>query len=147
MRTGRTAIPLNAPYEIYSVARLLYHCGVTVRMDYEARASGACSGRVPGAFRRFFGYKCSGLMKRSRSAKKWLAFITSNMEWNSPMYYAFDNGVSGHAVVCDGVSNDYWIHINMGWGGSHDAWYDVDGVRDFRYNHRAIGFIRPVGAY
>jgi hypothetical protein len=36
----------------------------------------------------------------------------------------------GHIVVCDGYGFDSWVlgpahHINMGWGGDHDAWYNL----------------------
>jgi hypothetical protein len=36
------------------------------------------------------------------------------------------SGEYGHAVVVDGYGysgNDFFIHVNFGWGGSNDAWY------------------------
>jgi hypothetical protein len=43
----------------------------------------------------------------------------------------------GHAAVLDGYTGErdaFLVHLNMGWGGRHDGWYDLFqrfvGVRD-----------------
>ena len=41
----------------------------------------------------------------------------------------FDNGKDfGHAAALDGyalVDDRFLVHLNMGWGGKHDGWYDL----------------------
>jgi len=55
-----------------------------------------------------------------------------------PIMLYFDNGKDfGHSVVIDGyaeLDDKFLVHLNMGWGGRHDGWYDlfhrIVGVRD-----------------
>jgi len=47
--------------------------------------------------------------------------------WGTRVVNGENSEESGHALVIDGYSNDKY-HINFGWGGYHDGWYD-----DFLY--------------
>lgn len=55
-----------------------------------------------------------------------------------PIMLYFDNKDDfGHATVIDGyaqMKNSFLVHLNMGWGGRHDGWYDlfhrIIGIRD-----------------
>ena len=66
------------------------------------------------------------------------SLVVHEIDANRPMMLYFDNGKDfGHAAVIDGyadVDDRFLVHINMGWGGLHDGWYDlfhrIIGVRD-----------------
>lgn len=130
-----------------AIGQLMYHCGVTVRMDYEADGSGAYSESVPGALQDFFLYNVGGLRNRSSyNNAQWYALIETDILANRPLYYSFISGSSGHAVVCDGCRNGNEIHLNFGWGGYATAWYNMDNVNGGGYTwtqHRAINGIAP----
>jgi len=54
--------------------------------------------------------------------------INPSLDYGHPVYLGIKKyGTSvGHAVVCDGYGYDtgtLYHHINMGWGGTSDAWY------------------------
>ena len=54
--------------------------------------------------------------------------------------------VNGHAVVCDGYQNGNEIHLNLGWSGSGNAWYNMDSVAHGGYTwtiHGAVFGITP----
>ena len=132
--------------QIAAVARLMYHAGIAVTMNYEADGSGAYSSDVPGAFRDYFGYDCLGLAGRSSGTayEPWYTRIKIEISNNRPVYYSFADTTLGlgHAVVVDGCRNGNEIHINMGWGGSGNAWYDLNniayGAYTFNSGHDAV---------
>jgi hypothetical protein len=67
-----------------------------------------------------------------------------------PIMLYFDNGKDfGHAAVLDGYADTdqaFLVHLNMGWGGRHDGWYDlfhaIIGIRD-DLQTRFLVTIRP----
>jgi len=64
--------------------------------------------------------------------------VKTEIDAARPLMIYFDNGKDfGHAAVVDGYSEEnesFLVHLNMGWGGRHDGWYDLFGrfigVRD-----------------
>jgi len=137
----------SATSQKQAVGQLIYHAGVTMKMDFEATGSGAYSQNVPAALKTYFGYSSGNLQSRSSySDSQWYSKLDTDINNSRPVYYAFRNSSdSGHAVVCDGTRNDNEIHINFGWGGSANAWYNMNSVGDWNYNHRAIFEIYPSG--
>ncbi|MDD5706355.1 MAG: C10 family peptidase [Kiritimatiellae bacterium] len=135
--------------EQQAVARLVYHAGVTVTMDYEFDGSGALSTDVANALRDSFGYACDNLvLKWFYTDAKWYQKIASDIDARRPVYYSFSESDfgNGHAVVCDGYRNGDEIHLNLGWYGSYDAWYNLDTVKCAGYEwtvHYAVYGIRP----
>ncbi|MCX7003815.1 MAG: C10 family peptidase, partial [bacterium] len=130
---------------IAETARLMYHCGVSVNMDYEGTGSGAFSRKVPNALRRQFGYSCSDLrMRGNYFDQEWYDMLAWDVQNNRVVFYGFYNDRGeGHAVVCDGVRDGNQVHINMGWSGCEDAWYFLNGIGEWRNYHHAIFDIRP----
>jgi len=115
--------------EQLAVAQLMYHCGVTVNMDFEADGSGAYSFNVPGAFRNYFNYKSDSISYRGSSDSAWYNKIYNSLILQRPAYYSFRaTSGGGHAIVCDGCRKGNEIHLNFGWGGSANAWYDMNNV-------------------
>ncbi len=120
-----------------SIATLMYHCGVSVNMNYSPQSSGAyviesdaqnCSEK---AMKEYFGYDAStvdGVRRQSYSNTQWTNLIRSELEGNRPVLYAgFGNG-GGHAFVCDGVDNSDLFHFNWGWGGYEDGYFQLNAL-------------------
>ena len=92
-----------------AVARLMYHCGVSVNMNYSPDASGASSFDVAGAFIKYFGYD-PGIRYEERAFytdSEWEDMVYRELAEGRPVLYS---GVTvkneGHAFVCDGYSGD-----------------------------------------
>ena len=64
-----------------------------------------------------------------------LGMINPNLDAGLPVLFSvWDQGNSEHAIVCDGYgyqSSTMYHHINMGWGGSDDAWYNIPDISYF----------------
>ena len=115
------------PNEVWNhndaVATLMYHCGVSVNMNYSASASGAQSRDVETAMRSYFGY-CGAKYreKNNYSDEDWIAMLKAELDLSHPIYYSGNDGENGHAFVCDGYDNNDYMHFNFGWSGSGDSY-------------------------
>ncbi len=128
-----------------AVATLLYHCGVSVNMNYGPSGSGAYSPDVETALRTYFGY-CGAkyLNKSSYQEEAWIAMLKAELDLSHPIYYSGSHESSGHAFVCDGYDNDDLMHFNFGWSGSGDGYYSTYDVNSFNENQAVVTHIYPI---
>ena len=110
----------NSDAENDAVATLMYHCGVSVDMNYDISAnggSGAFSMDVPVALVEYFGY-ASDVILKSRdyySYNEWLSMLKAEIDARRPIYYSAQSTSGGHAFVLDGYNTDGYFHVNWGW--------------------------------
>ncbi len=108
------------------VAKLLYHLGITLDMAW----SGSSSNSSPTA------YHLKKFWKYSLSARGVIKTMYSNTEWEDLIRSELD---AGRVVVAIGGSHIYLIdgyqlvpslkfHINFGWGGLYDGYYNIHNV-------------------
>ena len=118
----------GTPEQKQAVATLMYHCGVSVNMDYEYDGSGAFSENVPDAINSYFSYsEYATHIPRSGSYNDWIALLKSNIDQHIPLYYSGQSSEGGHAFICDGYDADDLFYFNWGWGGSSNAFILIDG--------------------
>ena len=132
-------------YEIDEVSKLIFHCGVSVEMNYGPHGSDAYGVDIPSALSTCFNYN-SHLQYVSRHKY-------CDDAWENLLRFELDNGRpvlymgSGHAFVCDGYQGAGYFHFNWGWGGIHDAYFYLDDLTPGSNNHtgsqRAIIKIYP----
>lgn len=140
-------------YEVDATALLEYHAGVSVDMGYGPNASGAYSEDVPGAMLDYFRYS-SDMDLRSKpngSSNQWKNALRSNLDAGMPFYYASSGPDGGHAYVLDGYDNNDMFHLNWGWAGFDNGYYDIDGFYltfySFPWYHKALFNLHPVETY
>lgn len=137
------------PIEIWNqndaIATLMYHCGVSVDMDYGYNGSGAQSKDVETAMRMYFGYSSAKYKERSNySDEEWITLLKSELDESRPMYFSGTGEAGGHAIVCDGYDNNDYFHFNMGWSGNGDGFYSIDDVNGFSNNEAVVINIKPL---
>ena len=139
--------------EIEAVAtllyHLLYHCGVSVEMNYSPNGSNSNSSKIPDALIRYFYYsKHIHREKRSDfSDEEWLSLLKSNLDLQRPVQYSgFGVGI-GHAFVCDGYDENDLLHFNWGWGGNANGYFALGSLypngNNLNNNNYAIFGIIP----
>ena len=118
-----------------AVATLMYHCGVSVDMNYgpaTTGGSGAYSEDVPTALKNYFSYSSSTSIayKWSYTSTQWIDLLKSELNASRPLYYsgADLSVMSGHAFVCDGYDEYDFFHFNWGWSGYCDAYYQIGAL-------------------
>lgn len=116
--------------EIEAVALFMYHCGVSVDMNFSPSGSGANSWDVPYAIRHYFSYtnQCSLKSRDEYSLTNWQNLLKEQFDLGWPVYYSGFSNDGGHAFVCDGYDDNDLFHFNWGWGGSSDGWFVIDEI-------------------
>ena len=132
--------------QINEVAKLMYHCGVSVNMNYGPSGSGAAYVYIPDALMTNFAYP-SGIQcvfKSSYTDNAWKNLIKNELNNLRPVIYGGSNSSgSGHSFVCDGYNGEYF-HINWGWGGNNDGYFLIPGPGGFINDQNAtIGISAP----
>ncbi|MCQ2345885.1 MAG: C10 family peptidase [Paludibacteraceae bacterium] len=114
-----------------AVATLMSHCGIACEMGYSASGSGAFTEDMAQALYTYFGYDSAVqvIRKDYMTAPAFLDIIYDELQAGRPMLMdgATVNN-EGHCFVCDGIDADGLVHINWGWGGSCDAYFNVNNL-------------------
>ena len=107
------------------VSKLIFHCGVSVDMNYGTNGSGAYSQEVPNAMESYFGYNFGAqyISKDHYDNDGWNNVLKSDLNQLRPVYYSGYSEEGGHAFVCDGYNDEDYFHFNFGWGGSGDGFF------------------------
>ena len=108
-----------------AVAKLMLHCGKAVEMDYD-KESGAYI--TPGRLAKYFGYDSDLMLDLSRTCftlAEWTAIIDKELQAKRPILYSGRTTDGGHQFVCDGSDGNGLYHINWGWGGYQDGYFDI----------------------
>ena len=94
--------------EIEAVALLMYHCGVSVDMQFSPSGSGANSWDVPYAIKNYFSYSTHANLKGRDEypLSTWQNMLKEQFDLGWPVYYSGFSESGGHAFVCDGYDDN-----------------------------------------
>ena len=110
----------------YLAAAVVFACGTALRQVYTSEGSGTFYvDQAYEAYQRFGFMECP-LFRDPDSTM--YATLISNLQAGYPAHLAVENpaGTVGHNVVVDGYrETDGKFHINFGYGGPLDDWYDI----------------------
>jgi hypothetical protein len=153
-----SAMPLNdanitSTVSTYSaVAQLMYQCGVSVNMNYDPNGSGAwvlaadaggstnavTSPCAQNSYVTYFGYNPTTIKGYQRgdtstganySYTQWLNLIETDLNAGRPVQYVGnDPSQGGHTWVCDGYESNNYVHMNWGWAGSDDGYFNINNL-------------------
>lgn len=104
-----------------AVAKLMFHCGAAVQMGY-GEQSGA--NLTPAPLAKYFGYDADMMLDLSRSLyslTEWTQILDNELAAGRPVFYSG----SSHQFICDGSDGQGLYHINWGWGGYQDGYFDI----------------------
>lgn len=114
------------------VSRLLYHLGVSVEMQYGLDASGTYTYLVENALKTHFAYNNVKYYWRDEYEGNWEQLIINELGAGRPVVY---NGVdtknnAGHCFNLDGYDGTGMFHVNWGWGGYGNSYFNLNALRD-----------------
>ena len=128
-----------------AIGALTYDAGVAVNMQYASSGSGAYMNYADTAMTSTFHYSNSIYGYNSNNTISTAALSTMlnpNLDWGNPVIlgiYNSSNG-DGHAIVADGYgynSSTLYHHLNLGWSGTSDAWYNLPNI-DAYYTYDVV---------
>lgn len=141
-----------------AVATLIYHCGVSVDMDYDYSqaetshiGSSASTYNVMYALENHFNYApyMHYESKGSYSEEEWINMLKQELDNQRPLQYRGSKTTTGggHSFVCDGYDNNNNFHFNWGWSGNYNGFYSVKSMcpnAAYTKDQEAIFGIQPI---
>ena len=140
------------------VARLLWHCGMSVTMDYGVSGSGAHTSTVANALKNYFKYPQSvtyyNRANYEAAGGDWQGLLVRELQEGRAVVYAGNDPVKsyGHCFNLDGWDGSFF-HLNWGWGGHGNAYFGLDGLKDaamdmnYTSGHEAVIGVRAPSEY
>jgi hypothetical protein len=115
--------------EAVAVAKLMSDVGISVRMNY-GPSSGTSAKRVPLALANNFFYN-KGVKYLERcyfDTEEWNSIIKGELSESRPVLMTGFNYMEfvGHEFVLDGYNANGLYHVNWGWGGTSNGYFDVN---------------------
>jgi PKD repeat protein len=153
-----------------AVDSLMYELGVSVHMDYDPAGSGAfvlqseVGAGQPCAqysYLNYFHYNTNtmqGIQLSAYTDANWVATMENEINAGRVVQYEGDDPTEGgHTWVMDGyetsatASGGALLHMNWGWGGADDGWFDVTNLSTPGFNpvdnDAALIGIEPIAAF
>lgn len=115
--------------QAYAVAKLMSDVGIAERMDYDAESSSHHYWSTY-ALATYFGYN-KGIQLCDRlyyTHAEWNNLLKTELAQSRPVLYKGTNVAenAGHEFVVDGYDEDGYFHINWGWGGRSNGYFDIN---------------------
>lgn len=108
-----------------AVALLMKDCGVSLNMNY-GPVSGASIYSYTPAFKNYFRYSSRTVNRSGCETAEFTKIITDELQKGRPIIYCGTGEDGGHAFVVDGYDTNYFLHVNWGWGGYSDGYFDMN---------------------
>jgi len=119
--------------ELTAVATLMYHCGVSVDMNYGGSGTGgsaAVTAYVADALKTYFNYSpdIEYKSKENYEEDEWASMLKAELDASRPLQYSGRSSGGGHSFVCDGYNDANYFHFNWGWSGYCDGYFLLNNL-------------------
>jgi hypothetical protein len=106
-------------------AALIFACGTAATQVYTPQVSGTFG--VSQAFNAYQKFNCEKNELLTSEDDDLYPRIIQNIKTGFPVHLAIVNEDwnAGHNLIIDGYNTEDYYHLNFGWGGSYDGWYDL----------------------
>ncbi|MCM1153622.1 MAG: C10 family peptidase [Muribaculum sp.] len=112
-----------------AVAELMRDCGYASKMIYTEQGSGANLYDAAYGLAHVMQYDSLSMRVRTRAYytnDEWMAMVNKELRENRPILYAAtDPDRLAHSFVLDGLDANGFVHVNWGWSGDADGYYDL----------------------
>jgi hypothetical protein len=129
------AAEIDTPAERDAVGRLMLNAGVVAETDFGCAVSDSdiWANDVLDAY---FKYKSMEIYHKGDPLpddRSWFQMFKVELDAARIVIFSIYSQRGGHEVVADGYQDDTteMIHINFGWSGNSDAFYDITDAADF----------------
>lgn len=121
--------------QVVAVAKLISDCGVSAFTDYGAQLSSTRLQYIMSGLKRLYGYSdYMGIYSRDAFQTPardsvYRQMLFEELYAGRPVIYRgeTEDGKDSHLFIIDGCKDER-VHINLGWAGSHDGYYDLDDL-------------------
>ena len=124
--------------KMQEIGRLFLYACSSLQMYYTYTGSGAKSADMITLLPKYFGYK-NQIKKNERrnfTQEAWEQLLYNEISNGRPVIYAgkaqkATGGTGAHAYIMDGYDGQGLWHVNWGWNGSCDGYYDFENLSPY----------------
>ncbi|MFB0524150.1 MAG: C10 family peptidase [Phycisphaerae bacterium] len=125
-----------------AIGALCHDAGVSVNTAYRSDGSGADTLIAKDALTTIFKYEnaIKGYNNSNNIGPALIGMVNPNLDYGAPIILGILREKGGHAALCDGYgynASTLYHHLNMGWAGNDDAWYNLPNV-EARYTYTSV---------
>lgn len=131
--------------EALAVATLIYHCAVSLQMNFGPGNSYSNPSRMATALKTYFDYSQSTnyQLKSDHTDAEWKTMLRNDLDLGRPVVYRGrdETDEMGHLFICDGYDENDYFHFNFDWAGSYDGYYLIGAIYvgiDYDHSNTAI---------
>ena len=110
-----------------AIATLMYASGVSMNMNY-GTTSYANIDMILAGMIRYFGYNPYAIIRERMyyTTQEWMELVYGELSSGYPVLYGGQNlNMEGHAFVVDGYDRNGLVHVDWGWGGMSNGYFDI----------------------
>lgn len=145
--------------QVNAIKNLVYACGIAVEMDYDPTFSGAGMVDAINGLVEHLGYtpNIHAVNRCNYLSSDWIDMMKSELNNNCPIFYSGLSKSAGHAFVIDGYDKNGMFHVNWGWNGMNNGYFEIfslnpqstgsgggTDVSGYKYNQGMIVGLKPV---
>ena len=113
-----------------AVATLMRDCGYAARVQYTTYESIAYDADAGAGLCEHLGYESHIYPHYKYSTSEWMGILKNELDNGFPVLFTgqaplASNAPGGHAFVVDGYDSNSFLHINWGWNGEADGFYNL----------------------
>lgn len=117
--------------ECEMIGRLTYDVGVASHMSYATDGSGTVAYYTEKALKNLFNYGQAVYAGQFDMMGQVGNTLLANIDAGFPVMMGISGRAGGHEIVGDGygyIDNALYVHLNLGWAGNSDAWYNLPDI-------------------
>ena len=115
-----------------AVAQLMVDVGKAIKSSYGLSGTGSSDIYAAEALVKVFDYSPQiKIVNRSEyTCDEFIALIRENLEARQPLVHCGhgQSYAAGHAFVCDGIDENNLLHIDWGWDGAYNGYFDIGSM-------------------
>lgn len=114
-----------------AVSDFMYYCAASIETEFVPPSTGSSSSAnsydIPSALKNYFGFSkdCCFKERSAYSIAQWEEMIYNEVKAGRPVVYRGRSENYSHAFLIDGYDGDMLYHVNWGWGGLYNGYYNL----------------------
>lgn len=113
-----------------AISQLMFDAGVSSHMNFSSGGSGTTAYEAANGFSHIFQFDSLAMECVMRdycqNDAEWMNIILSELKAGRPVLMCgLDLSSGGHAFIIDGMDANGYVHVNWGWNGQADGYYNL----------------------
>lgn len=116
--------------ETKAVADLMFYCAASISTEFVPPSKGNSSAScyaISSALKNYFGFSksCCFKERKAYSISQWENMVYNELNESRPVVYVGQSDAYCHTFIVDGYDGDVLYHVNWGWGGLYNGYYNL----------------------